>query len=173
MLKRIILYIIILVVFFYNKQLSHTHEIDGMFHLATELSSGWNTGLGGGIGVTFDLKEVPLGILQLRVDGSYIRWKNQFHTSNIYLRYVAFTGLRFSLKILAGYIRPFIDLGGEINYEKNEFNPSETDNKVSFGFTPGIGAQIKLSSVLLGMHIRYHLLRDSYVTFTPTLGLRF
>lgn len=62
---------------------------------------------------------------------------------------------------------------GQIVYApRGLVNPGSIVNKIHFGLPAGGGFNIYLGSLILGFSFRYHLTRQSYITFTPYLGIR-
>lgn len=45
-------------------------------------------------------------------------------------------------------------------------------NTINFGVPAGGGVNIEIGSFYFGVNIRYHMIRQAYITFTPSLGFR-
>jgi len=83
-------------------------------------------------------------------------------------------------------INVYVEGGFEISYDKAEstytgplygiygYGSSASNEKTSFGISPGMGIEIPIGdNFLAGLHARYHLMINPYSTFGATVGYRF
>ncbi|MDH4127743.1 MAG: hypothetical protein OEV44_03245 [Spirochaetota bacterium] len=120
---------------------------------------GWGLGYGGGAAIDF-------GFIQFRFDVHHVKWTKD---GQKYWRMPFFLGYRiFPLK-LNKIILPFFDFGFELSGDQKLYGEAD----VHAGFTPGAGLEMRLSPFIMGVNVRYHIIKHPYLSIGPYAGFRF
>ena len=140
--------------------------LEGGFYFPTEAlsgiaaQSGWGLGYGGGVGILFD-KEGN----QFRLDISKYYWSI---SGQEHWRFPFFVGWRVFPTDRIPYFMPFLEIGFEVSVDRR----SDTESDIHYGGTPGVGFEVRYLDFVLGFSFRYHIIKDSYFSFRPYLGVR-
>jgi hypothetical protein len=159
--------------------------IDGSISVADETYEGSDAGFGFGFGVSYDLSDVvKLGDSKLlaRADVNILQGEQDlgFLGTLDSSRMPFFVGARYVLPINTQPLDLFAEAGLELSFDKYEVvYPffAGLKNEVSdtnLGLAPGFGAVFPLGSNLsLGANARLHLITNSYMSFSFSLGYSF
>jgi hypothetical protein len=161
-------------------------EVDGMLSVGSDPVGGFGTAVGIGAGVGFDLSgslKPSSGKLFGRVDINYFNWdETVFGTSLNYTRVPIFLGGRYYVPMSGSPVDIFLEAGLEISFDSVDtavpiFFPAfkTTQNDLNVGISPGIGIEVPISNngLFVGADARWHLITDSYFTFSFVLGKKF
>ncbi len=165
-------------------------EVDGMLSVGSDPVSGFGTAVGIGAGIGFDLSDslrVSSGKLFGRADINYFNWSDtEFGTSLNYTRVPIFLGGRYYVPMSGSPVDIFLEAGLEISFDSVEtavpiFAPpffgavKQSENNLNVGISPGIGIEVPISNngLFVGADARWHLITDSYFTFSFVLGKKF
>ena len=120
---------------------------------------GWGFGYGGGVAIDF-------GYMQYRLDVHYVKWVKNGQT---YWRMPFFMGYRIFPLRKSNIFLPYIEMGFELSGDKKLFGEAD----VHAGFTPGAGMELRIFSFIMGVNVRYHIIKHPYLSIGPYAGIRF
>lgn len=158
------------------------NTIDGSLILGTAPASGFDAGIGLGVGVTIDMADRMKSSdakLAIRGDMSYMTWDGDaFGWGLSYTRLMFFGGPRFYLgRGGKGTVMPYVEGGLELSFDEAEVATpfgKASASEVNLGLAGGGGVEIPLSGNLkLGVSGRLHLITDDFLSIAVTLGTSF
>jgi len=158
-------------------------SIDGSLLLATARASGFDAGLGVGIGATVGLPNVKLGgnaSMAIRGDMSYFNWDGSFFGVDYSYSSLMFFGgprIYFGKGGGKGSVMPYVEGGVELSFDSAEVATpfgKASDSEMHFGLAGGGGIEIPLSDrVKFGVSARLHLITDDFMSVAATIGTTF
>ncbi len=158
------------------------NTIDGSLILATAPASGFDSTIGLGVGVTFDMadrmrsRDVRLAV---RGDISYFSFDGDFFGVDLsYRRIMFFGGPRFYFGSGGTRsIKPFLEGGLELSFDEVEVGTpfgKVSDSELHLGLAGGGGIEIPLTDRLkFSVSGRLHVITDDFLSVAATIGASF
>lgn len=191
-MKKILILTFILSIFLtvpaFSKDSKRWH-IEGAFNFALETDDDIGLGMGGSLGIGYDLTKLMGRTLQIRADVSMNYWSSDLdgnmasgHKFKL-MRIPLDLGARWLFK-LNDWWTIYPELGAEISFDiQNTISRAshpyvETEgmsrSKIRFGGFAGFGTYFRVWKELrLGINAKYHIIQGDYFTFSPTVGYKF
>ncbi len=175
-MKKLIVIMMTVFALSISTRMAQAFEIDGSFHYATEPLNSIGDGLGGGLGVAFDLLDLKVGKLMGRFDISYISVSKTISGTKFSGgRLPIFGGARF-LFSASPMFKPYAEAGLEVSLDELTVDiPSvPTASETNVGLGAGGGINIYFGVFFVGVNARAHVNSlKSYLTISPTAGFSF
>ncbi|GMT50227.1 MAG: hypothetical protein IEMM0008_1766 [bacterium] len=173
-MKKLIVIMMAVFALSMSTKVAQAFEIDGSFHYATEPINSMGDGLGGGIGVAFDLLDLGVGELMGRFDVSYISVSNTISgTKFTGERLPIFGGARF-LFSASPMFKPYVEAGLEVSLDELNAPIGGSASETTVGLGIGGGLNVYFGVFFVGINARAHVNSlKNYLTISPTVGVSF